>query len=113
MPLSSVTSSVFTEPVSTISTTFTSEALVTRCPSTNSAFPPSFSSVRVISGPPPWTTTGRSPTDRSRRMSSQNVRFSESFTIAAPPYLITQRVPENFWMYPRASTSSFTLKVGL
>src|SRR5437868_1610177 len=98
LPLSSVTSSVFTEPVSTISTTFRSEALVTRWPSTNSAFPPSFSNVRVISGPPPWTTTGRSPTVRSRRMSSQNDRFSESFTIAAPPYLITQRVPENFWM---------------
>src|SRR5438445_2765172 len=112
-PLSSVTSSVLLEPVSTISTTLTSAALVTRWPSTNSALPPSFSSVRVISGPPPCTTTGRNPTARSRRMSSQNDLFSDSFTIAAPPYLITQRVPENFWMYPSASTSSLTLKVGL
>ncbi len=101
------------EPVSTISTTLRSEALVTRWPSTNSALPPSFSSVRVISGPPPCTTMGRSPTDRKRPMSSQNDFFKDSFTMAAPPYLITQRVPENFLMYPSASTSSCTLKVGL
>ncbi len=86
------------EPVSTISTTLRSEALVTRWPSTNSALPPSFSRVRVISGPPPCTTMGRRPTARSRRMSSQKVFFKDSFTIAAPPYLITQRVPANLVM---------------
>ena len=46
-------------------------------------------------------------------MSSQKDFFSDSFTMAAPPYLITQRVPENFLMYSSASTSSLTLKVGL
>ena len=83
------------EPVSTISTTFRSLVLVTRWPSTNSGLPPSFSRVRVISGPPPWTTIGRKPTLRSKPMSSQNDFFSDSFTIAAPPYFTTHRVPVN------------------
>jgi len=72
--------------------------LVTRWPSTNSALPPSFSRVRVISGPPPCTTIGRRPTLRKRPMSSQNDFFSDSFTIAAPPYFTTQRVPVNLLM---------------
>ena len=80
-------------PVSTISTTLTSSRPVMRTPSTNSALPrPSVSSVCVISGPPPWTTIGKRPALRSRLMSFAKLALSESFTIAAPPYLTTARV---------------------
>mmetsp|Transcript_45885 Transcript_45885/g.90382 ORF Transcript_45885/g.90382 Transcript_45885/m.90382 type:complete len:331 (+) Transcript_45885:276-1268(+) len=42
-----------------------------------------------IWGPPPWTTTGRSPSCFNRTMSLQNWLLSSSLTIAWPPYLIT------------------------
>ena len=107
------TNSVLMEPVSTISTTFKSLALVTRMPSMNSGLPPSFSSVRVISGPPPWTTMGFRPAERRSPMSSQKLFFSESFTIAAPPYLMTHFLPVKREMYESASTSSEVLNLGL
>jgi hypothetical protein len=67
---------------------------VTRSPSTNSGFAlPSRSSASEISGPPPCTTTGARPHAFSSSTSAQNERFSASLVIAAPPYLITQRVP--------------------
>ena len=46
-------------------------------------------------------------------MSSQNACSSAGLLVALPPYLITQRVPENFEMYDSASTISLRLKVGL
>ena len=49
----------------------------------------------VISGPPPCTTIGRRPALRSRLMSLAKLAFSESFTIAAPPYFTTARVLVN------------------
>ena len=85
-------------PVSTISTTWTSSAPVMRWPSANSDLRPSFSSVLVISGPPPWTITGRSPADCSSTTSSAKLRFSSGSTIAAPPYLMTARLPPNLRM---------------
>ena len=83
------TISVLIRPVSTISTTRTSSAPVIRWPSANSDLRPIFSSVLVISGPPPWTITGRSPADCSSTISSAKLRLSAGSIIAAPPYLMT------------------------
>jgi hypothetical protein len=97
--LRSETSSVLIFPVSTISTTFTSSRPVIRTPSTKTLFAlPSFSRVWVISGPPPCTTTGKSPAERRRFTSFAKLAFSESFTIAAPPYLMTALLFVNFAM---------------
>ncbi len=49
---------------------------------------------RVISGPPPCTTTGFMPTRRSRTMSSANSSCRRGDVIAAPPYLTTRVVPQ-------------------
>ena len=84
------TISVFILPVSTISTTASSSAPVMRCPSANSDLRPSFSSVLVISGPPPWTMTGRRPADCSSTTSWAKLRFSAGSIMAAPPYLMTR-----------------------
>ena len=111
--LSSATSSWFTLPVSTISTTGRLCASVIAEPSTNSLRSPSFSSVFVISGAPPWTTTGFSPTRLRSVTSSAKASLRLSFTIAAPPYLMTAISPENAAMYFSASTSSVRLNAGL
>ena len=92
------TISVLIRPVSTISTTWTSSLPVMRWPSANSDLRPSFSSVLVISGPPPWTITGLRPADCSSTTSSAKLRFSAGSTIAAPPYLMTARLPPNLRM---------------
>ena len=42
-----------------------------------------------MSGPPPCTTTGLSPTYLSSTTSRANSSFSAGSVIAAPPYLIT------------------------
>ena len=92
------TISVLIRPVSTISTTRTSSAPVIRWPSANSDLRPIFSSVLVISGPPPWTITGFSPADCSSTISSAKLRLSAGSIIAAPPYLMTARLPANLRM---------------
>jgi hypothetical protein len=52
----------------------------------------------VISGPPPWTMTGRRPAACNSTTSWAKLRLRAGSIMAAPPYLITARVPENFWM---------------
>ena len=69
--------------------------------------------MRVISGAPPWTTTGFSPTRLRSITSSAKASLRLSFTMAAPPYLMTATWPEKAAMYLSASTSSVRLKAGL
>src|ERR1017187_7605337 len=49
--------------------------------------------------------TGRKPAACKSTTSRAKLRLSSGCTMAAPPYLMTARVPENFWMYFSASTS--------
>ena len=51
--------------------------------------------VGVMSGPPPWTTIGLSPTYFSSTTSRANSSRSSGSVIAAPPYLITTVLPWN------------------
>ena len=53
--------SLLTLPDRTIRTTSMASGVVTRSPAVNADSTPSRSSCSVICGPPPWTTTGRSP----------------------------------------------------
>src|SRR3954451_17081743 len=56
-----------------------------------------------MSGPPPCTTTGFSPTYLSSTTSVAKASRSSSSRIAAPPYLITTVRPWNSRMYGSAS----------
>ena len=73
--------------------TLTASSVVTRSPSLNSEWMFRDSSMVLICGPPPWTTTGRMPTWRRKTMSSANARRSWSSTMALPPYLKTMVDP--------------------
>ena len=64
---------------------------------------------RLISGPPPCTTTGFMPTRRSSTMSSANCSCSRGEVIAAPPYLSTTVVPQKRRMYGIASSRVLTV----
>ena len=58
-----------------------------------------------MSGPPPWTMIGFSPTYfRSTTSRAKSSRSSGS-VIAAPPYLMTTVLPWNSRMYGSASSS--------
>ena len=56
-----------------------------------------------MSGPPPWTTIGLSPTYLSSTTSRANSSRSSGSVIAAPPYLMTTVLPWNSRMYGSAS----------
>src|SRR3954452_14863316 len=58
-----------------------------------------------MSGPPPWTTIGFSPTYLSRTTSRAKSSRNSGSVIAAPPYLITTVLPWNSRMYGSASRS--------
>src|SRR3954447_12680206 len=58
-----------------------------------------------MSGPPPWTTIGFSPTYLSSTTSRANSSRRCASSIAAPPYLITTVLPWNSRMYGSASSS--------
>ena len=58
-----------------------------------------------MSGPPPWTTIGFSPTYLSSTTSRAKSSRSAGSLIAAPPYLITTVRPWNSRMYGSASSS--------
>ena len=111
--LSSATSSWFTFPVRTISTTGRLCASVTRIPSMNSLRSPSFSSVRVISGRAAVDHDGLQPDLLRSVTSSANASLRPSFTIAAPPYLMTAIWPEKAAMYLSASARSAFLSAGV
>src|SRR5881409_730992 len=65
-----------------------------------------------MSGPPPWTTTGFSPTYLSSTTSRANSSRSAGSSIAAPPYLMTTVRPWNSRMYGSASRRVATSRAG-
>ena len=91
--LMSCVTSVLTVPASTISTTSTIAASVTRRPSTKVDLIASRRSMSLICGPPPWTTIGLTPTCLSSAMSLPNISASFGSPIACPPYLTTTVAP--------------------
>mmetsp|Transcript_14084 Transcript_14084/g.44420 ORF Transcript_14084/g.44420 Transcript_14084/m.44420 type:complete len:277 (-) Transcript_14084:143-973(-) len=80
-------------PDSTISATWMVASSVTLSPSTNDVDTFSRSSIWPICGPPPWTTTGRTPSFWSRTMSCAKLRAAASSLIACPPYFTTTVLP--------------------
>jgi hypothetical protein len=80
---------LFTVPASTISTTSTIAASVTRSPSMKVDWIASRFSIALICGPPPCTTTGLMPTCFSSAMSRPNCTARCSSPIAWPPYFTT------------------------
>ena len=95
--------SLFTFPTSTILATSTVASSLTRSPLMNSTGRPSLFMYAVISGPPPWTTTGRRPTYFRSTTSRAKSSRSAGSSIAAPPYLMTTVWPANSRMYGSAS----------
>ena len=87
-------------PVSTIRTTSMASGVVTRRPPRNSDSMPSRSSIALICGPPPCTTTGRRPTWRRNTMSCANARLRSSSIMALPPYFTTTSAPREL-LQPR------------
>ena len=85
---------LLTRPVSTISTTSTVAWSVTRLPRTNADSMPSLSSISLIIGPPPCTTTGFTPTCRISTMSRANSAMALASPIALPPNFTTTTAPE-------------------
>ena len=69
----------------------------------------------LICGPPPWTTTGRIPTERISTTSCAN-NSSASASVpparALPPYLTTTTRSQNRRMYGNASTSTAAFSAG-
>ena len=57
-----------------------------------------------MSGPPPWTMIGFSPTYFNSTTSRANSSRSSGSFIAAPPYLMTTVLPWNSRMYGSASS---------
>src|SRR5207302_9758186 len=79
------TIALFVRPARTISTTSIVSASVTRSPWTNFDSFPRRSRTRVISGPPPWTSTGWMPAPLRRTRSCTSV----------PPPLASSTLPPN------------------
>ncbi len=84
---------LFTVPASTISTTSTIAASVTRSPSTKLDWIARRFSIALICGPPPCTTTGLIPTCFNNAMSPANCSARLSSPIAWPPYFTTIVAP--------------------
>jgi hypothetical protein len=77
------------DPASTISTTSMVALSVTLRPSTKSDFTCSFSSMRLICGPPPCTTIGLMPHCFNSTISLAKRLARLGSTMAWPPYLTT------------------------
>mmetsp|Transcript_22874 Transcript_22874/g.68400 ORF Transcript_22874/g.68400 Transcript_22874/m.68400 type:complete len:304 (-) Transcript_22874:230-1141(-) len=82
------------DPHRTISDTFTVAASVTRNPSMNCDVVFNLLSMSPICGPPPWTTTGLTPSFCINTMSCAKHSAARSSDIAWPPYLTTTHNPE-------------------
>ena len=80
-------------PHSTISAASIVAGHVTRSPATNSLLISSFFSIALIWGPPPWTTTSRTPSDCISAQSAANDFDSSGSVMACPPYLTTTTSP--------------------
>src|SRR6266508_663858 len=119
--LSRPTRVLLMRPTSTMRTRSMVSASVTRWPSTNTGRLPSCSIARLISGPPPWTTTMSTPTYRSSATSSTKesrsaapgAAWSSSLlpgeaggVMAAPPYLMTTVWPAKRLIHCSASGGS-------
>src|SRR4051812_28913364 len=65
-----------------------------------------------MSGPPPWTTSGLSPTYLSSTTSRANSSRRAGSSMAAPPYLMTTVRPWNSRMYGSASSRVATSRAG-
>ncbi len=89
------TSSRCTCPVSTIRTTSMVSGVVTRRPASKRTSRSRRSSMALICGPPPCTTTGRSPACHSSTTSCAKVRCSAGSTMALPPNLTTTVRPRS------------------
>src|SRR5579864_1985000 len=113
------TSDLFARPANTISTTSIVSSSVTRRPSTNVDTLPRRSSMRVISGPPPCTSTASIPAPFSSTRSSAMVdRPATSRTL--PPNLTTTVLPFQAFTYlspwaitPPAGTASLVATIGV
>ena len=81
--------SLFTAPDSTISATSIVAGSVTRRPSTKLDLTPALSSMALICGPPPCTTTGFTPISFSSTTSAANCLATALSPMAWPPYLMT------------------------
>ena len=51
-----------------------------------------------MAGPPPWTSTTRTPSSVRVTRSFMTASLSSSLTMALPPYLITSVLPWYFWI---------------
>mmetsp|Transcript_10368 Transcript_10368/g.28537 ORF Transcript_10368/g.28537 Transcript_10368/m.28537 type:complete len:206 (-) Transcript_10368:122-739(-) len=81
--------SLLTDPHSTISATSTTSFDETRMPPSKRLSTPTVSSMALIWGPPPCTTTTRMPRFCSVATSSQKPAFSSGDVMALPPYFTT------------------------
>ena len=89
---------LLTRPTSTISTTSIVAGVVTLRPLRNSGSMLSRVSQSLISGPPPCTTTGCTPTEASNTRSRYTASRNSAEAMAAPPYFTTTRRPAKRWM---------------
>ena len=85
-------------PASTICTTSMVALSVMRRPLWNLDSTPILESAALMSGPPPWTRMGLTPTYLSSVTSCRILVVSSSSTMALPPYLMTTVLPERVWM---------------
>src|SRR5690606_28329401 len=109
----SATRSLLILPASTICTISIVSSSVTRSPLTNRGSLPTRCIHREISGPPPCTSTGLTPTYLSKMTSRMTDFFSSGSVIALPPYLMTNVLPKNVRMYGSASikTPAFSMSL--
>jgi hypothetical protein len=107
------TMSRLTLPTSTMRAMSRVSASVTRSPSRNSGCLPRRSMSWPICGPPPWTTTGRMPTDRMSTTSWAKSWARAGSSMALPPYLTTTTRPQKRLMYGSASASTPAFSCGL
>mmetsp|Transcript_21801 Transcript_21801/g.60606 ORF Transcript_21801/g.60606 Transcript_21801/m.60606 type:complete len:230 (-) Transcript_21801:81-770(-) len=106
--------SLFTLPQSTISATSTTSRLDTRRPPSKRDSTPTFSSMALIWGPPPCTTTTLRPSFCRAATSWQNKSFNSTDVMALPPYLTTTIWPLRASMAPavvRAASAKSVLVV--
>ena len=66
---------------------------VTRRPPTKWLSTPTFFSISLMAGPPPWTSTTRTPSRVRVTRSFMTAFFKSSLIIALPPYLMTIVLP--------------------
>ena len=84
---------VLISPFSTMVVTRSASESVTRRPPTKRVRTPSFCDSSVDCGPPPWTSTTRTPSSKSSATCSTRSRMLASAATAAPPVLMTKVLP--------------------